>query len=121
MLRTLLACSVVLASAAIACSHGGSNTGTDAGCPNDVPASCPTPAPTWADVEPIFDAHCTKCHGPGGVEASRPLDTYDHVYAERTTVLTKLHGCLMPPAPERPLSSDDRQLVLSWLVCRAPK
>lgn len=89
-------------------------------CPNDLPASCPSPAPAYADAAPILATHCTKCHGPGGVEAVRPLDSYDAVFKLRGPVLNQIYACVMPPAPEAPIPAAERKTVLAWLVCGAP-
>lgn len=93
----------------------------DAGCPDDLPQACPSPAPAYADVAPVFAAHCTKCHGPDGVEATRPLDSYAHIVKLKSPVLNQIYACVMPPSPEPALSSSERKLVLSWLVCGAPQ
>jgi len=94
--------------------------GTATTCPNDLPQSCVSPAPTYADVAPAIDRGCMPCHGPNGVAASRPLVTYDDVFRIRTTVLSLVYGCVMPPADAPPLTANDRRLLLSWLVCHAP-
>lgn len=90
-------------------------------CPNDLPMECPSPAPSYMnDVSPIFVGHCVKCHAPGGVEASRPLNSYTAVRAQ-PGVLTQVYACRMPPAPEPELSSAERHTLLSWLVCGSPQ
>ena len=44
-----------------------------------------TPPLTYTtDVGPLLAAHCTVCHGPGGVEAACPLDTYAAVTTGKT-------------------------------------
>lgn len=90
-------------------------------CPNDLPASCPSPAPAYqADVAPLLAAHCVKCHGPGGQQASYPLTTWDEVYALRGAVLDRVYACRMPPPGEPALTAAERQKLLGWLVCGAP-
>jgi hypothetical protein len=53
--------------------------------------------------------------------ATRPLDSYDAIYRTRTTVLTQLVRCAMPPASEPKLSAEERAALLGWLVCGAPQ
>jgi len=105
-----------------ACSHASSSTADDAGaCPNDLPASCPTPTPSYAgDVSGIFDSHCNTCHGPGGSAAEKPLLTYDDVFRQRGAVLDQVYHCLMPPADQRPMTPQQRANLLAWLTCGAP-
>jgi hypothetical protein len=91
-----------------------------ASCPNDLPAACTT-APSYAtEIAPIFASHCTKCHAKGGVEESKPLDGYAEVFSRRTTVLTQVYACKMPPEGEPALSESERAKLLLWLVCKAP-
>jgi len=90
------------------------------GCPSDLPASCPSSgAPSYsAVVAPILAQRCVSCHSPGGIEANSPLDSYDAVYARRGSVLNQVYACMMPQ--DAPLSSADRQALMTWLVCGAP-
>ncbi len=118
-LRRVAALSLVAATA-LSCSSPSTPT-TEVGCPNDLPAKCPSPQPAYADVAPVFAAHCTRCHGPGGVEATRPLDSYAHVFKLKGPVLNQIYACVMPPATEPTVSSSERKLVLGWLVCGAPE
>lgn len=85
------------------------------------PSSCPAPAPTYADVAPIFSAKCAPCHSATGVVPTKPLDAYDAVFRVRITALSQLQGCRMPPDGSPPLTADERQKLLSWFVCGAPK
>jgi hypothetical protein len=93
-----------------------------ANCPNDLPASCVTPAPSYeTDVSPVIAAYCLTCHSPGGQEASYPLVTYDQVYATRSQVLDQIYSCRMPPNGQAQPTEAERLLVLQWLVCGAPQ
>jgi len=90
-------------------------------CPSDLPASCPSPAPSYqSTIAPLISAHCLTCHSPGGQEASFPFVTYQQVFAERSPMLNQVYACHMPPAGEPQLSAQERQELLSWLVCGAP-
>jgi hypothetical protein len=89
-------------------------------CPNDLPAACTTAPSYAAEIAPIFESHCVKCHSKGGEEESKPLDTHANVYSRRTTVLTQVYACKMPPDGEPALSAEERAKLLMWLVCKAP-
>jgi hypothetical protein len=79
-------------------------------------------APSWqAEVSPIVARACTPCHGPGGVEAARPLATWADVYAGRRDVLDQVYSCLMPQQGTGvALTSGEQTALLQWLVCGAP-
>jgi uncharacterized membrane protein len=108
-----------LAFAALAATTGCS--GDDDSCPNDVPDTCDmTSVPSYqTDVAPIIDAHCTRCHAPGGSESSKDLSTYAGVQKWASEVLFQVSTCRMPPSGDAP-SSDERQVLFAWLVCGAP-
>ena len=115
--------SVLLTLALVACSPHTDEPTVDAApaCPNDLPAACPTPIPSYKDdVAFVLEVHCNSCHGPGGTAADRPLLSYDDVYRQRSAVLNQIYNCHMPPVPERPLTTEQRAKVLGWLVCKAP-
>jgi hypothetical protein len=106
---------IVLATAAVL---GGTGCGGGDGggsCPDELPPSCPTPAPTFSmDADPIIQSYCVPCHSPGGVEPTRLLDTYDHVRALISTVIMQVRGCSMPPAGYPQLTNDQRRTLLGW-------
>jgi hypothetical protein len=90
-------------------------------CPDDVPAACPSPAPTFSGdggVAAVIAARCASCHPP----QAPPLQTYDQLSLPATTqgILMQIHTCLMPPAGQTPLTSQERQVILGWLVCGSP-
>jgi uncharacterized membrane protein len=114
----------VIAASSIAGGCGSSSPPPAPSCPNDTPDSCPSPMPSYAtDVAPILQNRCVPCHGPGGVEAVRPFDTYANI--TRTSdnpnrMLTQIHACLMPPADQPQLTADERKIILGWIVCNTP-
>ncbi len=82
-----------------------------------------------ADVKPIFDQKCSRCHSPDGAEFP-DLD----VYAEREpgfgSVSTHLDASLlrmklgeMPPAgePERQVTATELALIKAWKAEGAPE
>src|SRR5262249_51832261 len=91
-------------------------------CPNDLPASCPQPAPSWqGTVSQLIAQKCVICHAPTGIVAEKPLDTYDAVFRMRGPVLNQVYSCNMPPPDGGALDDEERQALLGWLVCGAPK
>jgi len=113
-LRRLSAVALLLLGCAV------SGCGDDS-CPNDLPDTCPDPAPSYqVDIAPIITARCVPCHGPGGPESSHPLDSYTRVFGLRTNVLSQVYGCRMPPSGATPLEPEERQALLEWLVCGSP-
>jgi hypothetical protein len=122
---TVLAAAVPIAlTALLACSSEPPPANADGGasCPNDLPATCPTPPPSFAtEVEPIFSQLCWGCHADGGVAVGiRDLSTYDGIASHQTTVLSKFYGCSMPPSDAGQPSPAQRAKMLAWLVCKAP-
>jgi mono/diheme cytochrome c family protein len=94
-------------------------------CPRDLPASCPTPAPSYSgQVAAIIHDKCGACHVPGGVEAKTPLETYAEVLRLRTpsgnAILDQVYNCVMPQVGAPQLTSDERQALLTWCVCDDP-
>jgi len=129
LLITAAACSSSTTPSSSSSSSGSSGSTVDAGespdipdCPDDVPASCPPSAPTFAkDIAPIVMGSCatSTCHAPGGRESSRVLTDYDHVFAQRQAVLLQVNACRMPPRDAPALSAENRKALLAWLVCGA--
>ncbi len=111
-----------------ACGPSGAYTSADpcAGpTPEDVPSSCPTPAPTYSqDVLPILERTCLPCHSPQWPDEFNPPDLagYDRVYEMRGTVQYSIAGCWMPDeaAGGVPLTEPERQAIMGWIVCGAP-
>ncbi len=96
--------------------------GTDATCPRDMPATCPTPAPSYQDeIAPLFTKYCNgACHSPAGEVPDKPLETYDQVFSRRTTVLSFTYGCQMPPADFPQPTEPERVEILGWITCGLP-
>lgn len=107
----------VLAVALLGCGGAGG-----ASCPNDLPASCPATVPSYqATIAPLINLRCVTCHSPGGQESSLPFQTYSEVYPNRSAMLNQVYACNMPLAPAPKLTAQERQELLTWLVCGAPQ
>jgi hypothetical protein len=90
-------------------------------CPNDLPGSCPSPAPSWSQtVQPVIQNRCQRCHSPTGTAKNRLLQSYSDVYAQRSSVLNRVYACTMPPGGEPQPTTAEREALLGWLVCGAP-
>ena len=95
--------------------------GSSSVCPDDLPDSCPSPAPGWAkDVAPVIEARCSSCHVAGGVAAGKPLTNHAQVFSRKGAVLNQVYACKMPPEGATPLSMAERLAIEAWLVCGAP-
>lgn len=121
--RSFVRCCLPLLCAALAAGCLPHDAGVN--CPDDVPTTCPSPAPTYsADVAPVIQRHCTLCHSPDGENQTPTLLTYGDVTAGAMAktahdVLVQIHACNMPPSDQPPLTSDERQAILGWIVCGA--
>jgi hypothetical protein len=90
-----------------------------ASCPNP-PNSCSKPIPSYgAVIEPILEQSCITCHGPKGI-AGYSEATYEQVHEQLEPILSQVSGCVMPPPPYPPLTTEQREALLDWLVCGAP-
>jgi uncharacterized membrane protein len=97
---------------------GGCSDGGAASCPTAYPTACPSVAPTFAAVvAPVLHARCTICHAPG--QQVPTLDTYAHISAQSQQVFFRVQSCAMPPPPRPPLTLDERDTILNWIVCGA--
>jgi cytochrome c5 len=109
-----------LALALSACS--GTSGGESGSCPADLPAACSGAPPSYhADVAPLIERRCLACHGDGGVaQARHDFTRYDILYSQRASILDHVFACAMPPAGNPALTPEERKVLLTWLVCRAP-
>jgi hypothetical protein len=89
-------------------------------CSVQAPTSCPSPAPRFADVTPIFMRRCASCHASNWT-GPWPLDTYGHIADWQDTIRSHLLDCSMPP-PEAgiPMTNDERLTILTWIRCDLP-
>jgi hypothetical protein len=128
--KVILALALGVASCSVSCGSSGNgsqaldgSTSSDASvCPQPLPASCPTPAPSYtSQIGLLIARRCVPCHGPGGVAyPARDFTTYDKVHHQRTEMLTQIYGCRMPPAGALPLTAEELRSMQTWFVCGAP-
>jgi hypothetical protein len=86
------------------------------------PSACPSPAPTYANVEPIFRQRCVgPCHS-GTADGPWPLTTYEHIYDWKDIVSARLLDCTMPPLDGGvPITTEERLAILTWIACDSPE
>lgn len=88
-------------------------------CTVAAPVACPTPAPRFADVAPIFERRCASCH-TGERSEPWPLDTYSHVADWQDLVRVEIANCTMPPRDSGiTLSEEEQETILAWVKCGA--
>jgi hypothetical protein len=94
---------------------------TAAACNVEAPTSCPEPAPTYADVAPIFQRNCVTCHS-GSSGGPWPLTDYTHVSSWGEVIRAELLSCSMPPPDSGcVLAAASSELVLQWIRCNMPE
>jgi uncharacterized membrane protein len=114
-----------LGDAGMASADGGARDAeiTDASmaCTVLAPTSCPEPALTYADVEPIFAKRCVICH-VGQEDSPWPLTTYSHVADWNAEIRGAVVSCIMPPPDAGvAITDDERHDILTWIRCGFPK
>lgn len=111
--RVMIAATVLGLAVGWGCSGSG-----PVACPNDFPSTCPPQPPSFAnDVSPLIHGSCAPCHGPG--QQVPTLDTYANIMRAGQMISMQVFQCRMPPAPRPPLTAEERQIILGWLVCGA--
>jgi len=112
-------------SGALAGSGAGSSATTGLeGCPVDSPTECTQPDLHWADVAPVFEAHCATAGCHDGASKLWPLKEYEHVADWSGEVRNRIAECTMPPAQTvalTPMPLADRALILQWIRCGFPE
>jgi hypothetical protein len=96
------------------------DAGADAACTRTLPACSPTPPSYQQSVAPLIQRLCVPCHFPGNTLSSLDFSDYAGVHANYGAMLNQLYACNMPPSDAGQPSVDERELLLTWLVCRAP-
>jgi mono/diheme cytochrome c family protein len=77
------------------------------------------------DVRPLLESHCFKCHGPqkkkGGIDYSRLADGAMALRERRTwkKALLQVEEKEMPPEGEKPLTPEQRELLVGWIRAAA--
>jgi hypothetical protein len=89
-------------------------------CNATEPAECPTPMPTYADVQPILERRCVTCHSDTST-GPWPLTTYQDVVDWYDLVRDDVLRCTMPPRDSPPLTRAESRAILEWLSCGFPR
>ena len=91
-------------------------------CPATARMSCPPAALTFdSGIATLIQARCLPCHDVGGVAVTPLLTDYTQVFNARRGIGPQLLTCAMPPSGAPPLSAAERQQILDWLACDAPR
>ena len=90
-------------------------------------------APTWyADVKPVLDTNCTRCHQPEGLGPG-DFTTRDTAFALGERIVTRAAEQTMPPVSADPdcrpyqgsehmrMADEDLQTVEAWLEAGGPE
>jgi hypothetical protein len=110
----------LLACLAVACGHAAPTAVSD--CPEARQLGCPAGTLTYdTGIGDLLTARCSPCHAEGGIEGARRLTDYSHAFGSRMSIATQLVSCSMPPSGAPPLTHEERQQVLDWLTCGAPR
>lgn len=80
----------------------------------------------WADVSPIFAAHCTHCHHADlatgerqGAPVGLDYDTADTARRNGFVTWSAVYSTAMPPEPPA-VSEPEAWLLWEWLSCGGP-
>jgi hypothetical protein len=115
----ILSLSLITALAALSCA---SNPSDPNECSVNLPTSCPDASLSYASgVGDTLETTCAPCHAADGVESAVPLTSYSEVSKRLTSVAGQLETCTMPPLGSAPISASDRQAILDWIACGAPR
>ncbi|MEO7034824.1 MAG: hypothetical protein ABI548_13025 [Polyangiaceae bacterium] len=107
----------LLASFALACSPSPGAT-----CSIDAPNECVDASLSYdGGIGALLTERCSPCHAAGGEEATLLLTDYDHVSRQLMGIGSQLVTCSMPLAGSPQLSADERNQILGWLSCGAPR
>jgi pyruvate dehydrogenase complex dehydrogenase (E1) component len=108
-----------------ACSSGTTSTGSSTGTSSssssssasttDASTSCPSYA---SEVAVILDNDCVSCHGPGGNESNKPLDSYASAAAYASQMKMEVSTGKMPQG--KTMAAADESTLLAWINCGAP-
>ncbi len=107
----------LLAAFAVACGQPANKD-----CPADNQQECADTTLSYDNgIGDLLTQRCSPCHAAGGIEMTVPLTDYLDVRGARMTIVGELVPCLMPPASSPQLTVAERNQILDWLSCDAPK
>jgi uncharacterized membrane protein len=106
-------------------SDGKDDAGGDETCSVSAPTECPSDAPTYADVEPIFAERCVTCHNGIAEEPCTDcwaLTDHGHVSDWSHTIRGAMLSCSMPPVDSgMSMTNTERMEILEWIRCGSPE
>lgn len=123
-MRVLLAIGLSMCGLLWGCESDGGGDGDS--CNVTRPAECPSDAPTYADVEPIFQERCVGCHTGDGTSVDCPtcwgLTNYEDIEHWSDPIRDAMLECEMPPVSSgKTMTTTERMEILEWIRCGAPE
>jgi hypothetical protein len=81
--------------------------------------SCGSPPPTYvADVRPILEQRCFKCHAGGGIAADEhDFSRVETLRAQKRALANEIGECAMPPSSEPAVPDAEAEVLLRWAAC----
>jgi hypothetical protein len=71
-----------------------------------------------ADVLPILERRCFKCHAGDGVAADEHNFSHlETLLAQKTALANEIGACAMPPSSEPPVADAEAEVLLRWVAC----
>ena len=99
--------------------------------PVEPPTNPPTPPTTPPEVEfisyemvntKVIQPRCLGCHSEaGGNRGDVNLETYENVAALAATIEVEIKSGSMPRPKNKPLTAEQKELILKWIANGAPK
>lgn len=71
---------------------------------------------TYANVKPIFENRCQRCHQPG---SRNGVGSYNEVFRIKDSIHFEVSNDTMPD--DGPLATDQKELMMAWLNAGAPE
>ncbi len=91
--------------------------------PPQVPPQPPVIVLNYENVQKeVISPRCLKCHSDvGGNDGDINLETYENVVAVINLVESEIRSGSMPRPRTKPLTPEQKELILSWISIGAPK
>jgi hypothetical protein len=88
------------------------------GCTDTAQITILNYGPKYAPVKQLVIGYCAPCHLNGGMDGGKNFDTDASIVANKERIkIRAVDGIpsFMPPAPNSPLTSVDKQKIVDWI------